>query len=193
MHNGKMDHVHGFDGVLAMVLQDPEHVDIVTEYGEYSEQEIQMVKGIKRAVAFIQSHHRPMTTAELRKNRAEIGVTNNYVSTNEVLAISNKPGQVTLKGFNYIKDSFPDVFEVCLIVEKDGHLTAGCWDTGLWSTKNGKPGSFRQSRGGVIEPDDVLAWLPIEEATINIKDYGGILSIVLYLFFGLRYGICQGC
>lgn len=78
MHNGKMDHVHGFDGVLAMVLQDPEHVDIVTEYGEYSEQEIQMVKGIKRAVAFIQSHHRPMTTAELRKNRAEIGVTNNY-------------------------------------------------------------------------------------------------------------------
>ena len=78
MHNGKMDHVHGFDGVLAMVLQDPDHVDIVTEYGEYSEQEIQMVKGIKRAVAFIQSHHRPMTTAELRKNRAEIGVTNNY-------------------------------------------------------------------------------------------------------------------
>lgn len=55
MHNGKMDHVHGFDGVLAMVLQDLERVDIVTEYGEYSEQEIQMVKGIKRAVAFIQS------------------------------------------------------------------------------------------------------------------------------------------
>lgn len=73
MHNGKMDHVHGFNGVLAMVLQDPEHIDIVTEYGEYSEQEIQMVKGIKRAVAFVQSHHRPMTTAELHKNRAEIG------------------------------------------------------------------------------------------------------------------------
>ena len=72
MHNGKMDHVHGFDGVLAMVLQDPEHVDIVTDYGEYSEQEIQMVQGIKRAVAFVQSHHRPMTTAELRENRAEI-------------------------------------------------------------------------------------------------------------------------
>ena len=50
-----MDHVHGFDGVLAMVLQDLERVDIVTEYGEYSEQEIEMVKGIKRAVAFIQS------------------------------------------------------------------------------------------------------------------------------------------
>ena len=79
------------------------------------------------------------------------------MSTNEVLAISNKPGEVTLNGFNYIQDRFPDDFEVCLIVEKDGHLTAGCWDTGLWATENGKPGRFRQSRGGVIEPDDVLA------------------------------------
>ena len=52
------------------------------------------------------------------------------MGTNEVLAISNKPGEVTLKGFNYIKDRFPDDFEVCLIVEKDGHLSAGCWDTG---------------------------------------------------------------
>ena len=71
MYNGEMDHEHEFNGVLEMVLQDPEHVDIVTEYGEYSEQEIQMVKGIKRAVAFIQSHHRPMTIAELRKNREQ--------------------------------------------------------------------------------------------------------------------------
>lgn len=68
MYNGEMDHVHGFDSVLAMVLQDPEHVDIVTEYDEYSEQEIKMVKEIKRAVAFVQSHHRPMTNEELRKN-----------------------------------------------------------------------------------------------------------------------------
>ena len=72
IYNGKMDHVHGFDSVLAIVLQNPEHVDIVTDYGEYSEQEIQMVKGIKKAVAFVQSHHRPMTDAELCKNRAEI-------------------------------------------------------------------------------------------------------------------------
>lgn len=93
------------------------------------------------------------------------------MSTNEVFATSNKPGEVTLKGFNYIKDGFPDDFEVCLIVEKDGHLSAGCWDTGLWSTENEKPGSFRQSRGGVIEFDDVLAWLPIEKATIDIKGY----------------------
>ena len=74
--SGEISHVHGFDGVLAVLLQDPEHVDIVTEYGEYSEQEIKMVNGIKRAVAFVQSHHRPMTVAELRENRAEVGVTN---------------------------------------------------------------------------------------------------------------------
>ena len=72
MHNGEMDHVHEFESVLFEILKDPEHVDIVTDYGEYSDQEIQMVKGIKRAAEFEQAHHRPMTNAELRKNRAEI-------------------------------------------------------------------------------------------------------------------------
>lgn len=65
MRNGQLEHVHGFDSVLAEVLQDPENVDLVTDYGEYSEQEIQMVKGIKSAVTFVQTHHRPMTNAEL--------------------------------------------------------------------------------------------------------------------------------
>lgn len=91
------------------------------------------------------------------------------MSMNEVFAISNKPGEVNLKGFNYIRDRLPDDFEVCLIVEKDGHLSAGCWNTWVQSIKNGQPGIFRQSRGGVIEHDDVLAWLPIEEAAIDIK------------------------
>lgn len=72
MHNGEMDHVHGFESVLVEILKDPEHVDIVTDYGEYSDQEIQMVKGIKRAAEFVQEHHRPMTNAELCKNRVEI-------------------------------------------------------------------------------------------------------------------------
>lgn len=94
------------------------------------------------------------------------------MSTNEVVAISNKSGEVTLKGFKYIKDMLPDDFEVCLIVEKDGHLSAGCWDVGLLSTENGKPGIFRQSRGGVIELDDVLAWLPIEKTKIDIDCFG---------------------
>lgn len=67
IHNGEIHHVHEFASVLAEVLQDPEQIDIVTDYGEYSKQEIQMVKGIKRAAAFVQSHHRPMTNAELRE------------------------------------------------------------------------------------------------------------------------------
>lgn len=70
--NGEMNHVHGFEAVLTEVLKDPEHVDIVTDYGEYSEQEIQMIKGIKRAAAFVQAHHRPMTSMELRENRDKL-------------------------------------------------------------------------------------------------------------------------
>ncbi len=72
MRNGQLDHAHGFDSVLEEVLQDPENVDIVTDYDEYSEQEINMVSGIKRAAMFVQSHCRPMTSAELRENRIEI-------------------------------------------------------------------------------------------------------------------------
>ena len=83
VHNGEMNHVHGFDGVLAMVLQDPEHIDIVTDYGEYSSQEIYMVKGIKRAAAFVRSHHRPMTNAEQHEYRQ------GYLQTKEGLLHEN--------------------------------------------------------------------------------------------------------
>ena len=69
MHNGEMDHAYRFEDVLAELLQEPDHMDIVTDYGEYSEQQIQMVKAIKRAVSFVDSHHRPMTIEELRTNR----------------------------------------------------------------------------------------------------------------------------
>lgn len=72
VRNGQLDHAHGFDRVLEEVLQDPENVDIVTDYGEYSQQEINMVSGIKRAVMFVQSYRRPMTSAELRENRSDI-------------------------------------------------------------------------------------------------------------------------
>lgn len=72
MRNGQLNHAHGFDSVLEEVLQDPENVDIVTDYDEYSEQEINMVRGIKRAAMFVQSHRRPMTSAELRENRSDI-------------------------------------------------------------------------------------------------------------------------
>lgn len=92
------------------------------------------------------------------------------MSTNEVLATLNNQGELTLKGFYYMKDKLPDDFEECLVIEKDGHLSAGCWSTGVWSTENGKPGSFRQGRGGVIESDGVIAWIPIERATVDIKN-----------------------
>lgn len=31
MHNGEINHAHGFESVLVEFLQDPEHVDIVTD------------------------------------------------------------------------------------------------------------------------------------------------------------------
>lgn len=47
------------------------------------------------------------------------------MSSNKVFVISHHPGEVILKGFSFIKDKLPDDFEVCLIVKKDGNLTAG--------------------------------------------------------------------
>lgn len=67
--NGTEDHTHGFDGVLECVLNNPENVEILTEYGEYSEQEIRMIESVKRTAAFVKDHNRPMTNAELRANR----------------------------------------------------------------------------------------------------------------------------
>ena len=43
---------------------------------------------------------------------------------NRVFAESHETGELTLKGFSYIKDTLPDDFEVCLIIEKNGHLSA---------------------------------------------------------------------
>jgi len=80
-----------------------------------------------------------------------------------------KDCEVTLKfkDFYFVEDELPDDFEVCLIVLKDGKLTAGCWDTGLYSRENGALGCFRQSSGMSISLDSVQAWLPIEEYKIE--------------------------
>ncbi len=67
MYNGVMEHTHSFDGILEEVLENPEHIELVTEYGEYSQQQIQMVEGIKNAVEFVRLHGRPMTSAELQE------------------------------------------------------------------------------------------------------------------------------
>ena len=56
---------------------------------------------------------------------------------------------------------------MCLIVERDGGLSAGCWATGINSQSDGQPGAFRQSRGGSISLDSVWAWLPIEQYRVN--------------------------
>lgn len=78
---------------------------------------------------------------------------------------------VELKDFHYVMDGdLPDDFEVCLIVERTGHLSAGCWDTGTLATKDGAPGEFRQSRGGIIDLDYVWAWLPIEEYEVEMVE-----------------------
>lgn len=74
---------------------------------------------------------------------------------------------ISLTDFHYIADGeIPDDFEVCLLVLNNGSLSAGCWDTGYLSKKDGKPGCFRQSRGGVIDIDYVNAWLYIEREHI---------------------------
>lgn len=72
MYNGEMEHDHSFDGILEEVLRKPKYIELVTEFGEYSQQQIQMVEGIKKAVAFVQSQGRAMTIAELRELREKI-------------------------------------------------------------------------------------------------------------------------
>ena len=69
INDGKVDHEHYFTAVLEAVLRDPVHIDIVTDYGEYSDQQIRMIEGIKRAAEFVHTYHRPMTNVELKKNR----------------------------------------------------------------------------------------------------------------------------
>ena len=98
---------------------------------------------------------------------------------NEVKAISDNFQTVSLTGFTFIADRLPDDFEVCLIVETGGHLSAACWDTGSKWTQDGEPGVFHQSRGGVLYVSDVLAWLPIEKCSVDIKKYVGIRNITL--------------
>lgn len=66
--DGEKNHEHSFNAVLREVLRDSGHIDIITDYGEYSEQKIRMIEGVKRAVRFAHFHRRPMTNAELREN-----------------------------------------------------------------------------------------------------------------------------
>lgn len=67
--NGKENHVHTFEAVLERIFANPEGIRLKTEYGEYSETELQFVQSIRQAVSFVKTHNRPITNAELRENR----------------------------------------------------------------------------------------------------------------------------
>ena len=64
--NGQEDHVHGFEAVLACLLDAEGNLEPVTDYGEYSQQELDMIEGIKRAYALVRQRRRPMTLEELQ-------------------------------------------------------------------------------------------------------------------------------
>lgn len=84
---------------------------------------------------------------------------------NRVSACTKNSKEVMLSGFTFMKDREPEEFEVCVIVERTGHLSAGCW------LKGESAGVFRQGRGGIIGSEHVVAWFPIEEANIDVNNY----------------------
>ncbi len=67
--NGEEDHVHSFSALLERLVADPEGIEPDVRSGEYSVNELEVIDGVKRAAAFVRTHGRPMTAAELRENR----------------------------------------------------------------------------------------------------------------------------
>jgi len=65
------NHTHSFDSLCAELLRDPEHIEIITEYGEYSEQQIRMIYAIKQAAKFVETYNKPIQITQLRENIAE--------------------------------------------------------------------------------------------------------------------------
>lgn len=66
--NGQTDHVHGFDAILQRLVANPDSM-IEYEKDEYSRQEAIFAESVMQAIAFVKTHHRPMTNEELRENR----------------------------------------------------------------------------------------------------------------------------
>lgn len=64
--NGQEDHVHSFEEILACLLDARGDLGPVTDYGEYSKQELDMIESIKKAYAIVRQRRRPMTLDELR-------------------------------------------------------------------------------------------------------------------------------
>ncbi len=59
-----------------------------------------------------------------------------------------------------MSERLPEDFEACVIVDKKGRLSVGCW---LARNSENTEGVFRQGRNGVYEKDGVAAWIPIED------------------------------
>lgn len=75
---------------------------------------------------------------------------------------NKKEIEITLKKFHYMEDEIPEDFEVCFLLLDDGTISAGCWDRGIMSLEIDPRGVFRQSRGGIVDPDFVVAWKTLE-------------------------------
>ena len=71
---------------------------------------------------------------------------------------------ISLTDFFFIEDGmYPDEFELILVVDKDGELSAGCVDKGSRWEEYMPYGVIRQSRGGYLTFDDIIAWKVIDE------------------------------
>ncbi len=63
--NGEEDHAHSFEEVLAALLDAEGDLEPVTDYGEYSAQELYMLENVKWAIESVRQRRRPMTPEEL--------------------------------------------------------------------------------------------------------------------------------
>lgn len=69
----------------------------------------------------------------------------------------------SLTDFFFIEDGmYPSEFELVLVIDKHGELSAGCVDNGGYYHKEHPRGVIHQSRGGVIFFEDIIAWKPID-------------------------------
>lgn len=71
--------------------------------------------------------------------------------------------KIELTDFFFVEDGiYPDEFELILVIDKEGHLSAGCVDRGSAYRAYGPYGVISQSRGGIMCFDDIIAWKPID-------------------------------
>ncbi len=78
-------------------------------------------------------------------------------------SITDKQIEITLTDFFFVEDGiYPEEFELVLVIDKQGELSAGCMSIEEYYAKDHPEGLIRQSRGGVIFFEDIIAWKPID-------------------------------